>query len=97
MKEIENFLNEKGQLTLFPAKRKKKLFVLIYLIQKFDQDKVYTEKEVNEVLNQWHTFSDPVTLRRELYDHRFLDRNKEGSQYGYNKNQVSFEDLLKRY
>ena len=42
---------------------------------------IYTEKEVNDFLKKWHTFSDPATLRRELYDFRFLDRSRDGRAY----------------
>ena len=48
MKEIQSFLDGEGRLTAFPSKRKKKLYVLIYLSQKFEQGKVYTEKEVKK-------------------------------------------------
>ena len=71
---LKNFLDERGRLTAFPAKRKTKIYALCYLAEKFERDKKYTEKEVNEVLKAWHTFDDPATLRRELYDYKFLDR-----------------------
>ncbi len=97
IKELEHFLNSEGQLTLFPSKRKKKLMSLIYLIQKFDLETVYTEKEVNELLKQWHTFCDPATLRRELYNHHFLNRDKDGTTYWCNKSQPTLDDLLNKY
>ena len=78
---LQNFLDEDNRVIQFPAKRKKKLYVLIYLAGKFEVEKEYTEKEVNELLLKWHTFSDPATLRRELYDNRFLDRSRDGCVY----------------
>ena len=74
MSRLENFLDEQNRLTAFPAKRRVKLQALCYLAQKFEPGKIYTEKQVNVLLNQWHTFEDPATLRRELYQHRFLGR-----------------------
>ena len=97
MKEIQSFLDGEGRLTAFPSKRKKKLYVLIYLSQKFEQGKVYTEKEVNELLCRWHTFNDPATLRRELYDHRFIDRDAKGSEYRPAAVQPTIEELEKQY
>lgn len=81
MTSLKNFLNEDGQLKAFPAKRKMKVEALFYLAEKFEKGKQYTEKEVNVLLNQWHTFGDPATLRRELYDYRFLNRTPDGSSY----------------
>ena len=79
MSRLENFLDEQNRLTAFPAKRRVKLQALCYLAQKFEPGKIYTEKQVNVLLNQWHTFEDPATLRRELYQHRFLGRQPSGA------------------
>lgn len=97
MDEIKGFLDESGRLTAFPAKRKKKLHALVFLSQKFEPDRVYSEKEVNELLCSWHTFNDPATLRRELYNHRFIDRDPHGREYRLEKVQPTMEELEKRY
>ena len=94
---LKNFLDERGRLTAFPAKRKTKIYALCYLAEKFERDKKYTEKEVNEVLKAWHTFDDPATLRRELYDYKFLDREKDGSVYWLEYEQPTLENLLEKY
>ena len=94
---LKNFLDENGRLTAYPSKRKMKLHALIYLAQKFENGVIYTEKEINEILNCWHTFGDPATLRRELYTHRFLDRNKNGTEYFIEEHQPTFEELEAKY
>ena len=48
---------------------------------KFETGKFYTEKEVNEVLNNSHTFGDAALLRRELFEKKFLDRELDGRKY----------------
>lgn len=78
---LKNFLDAEEKLKAFPAKRKKKLYALIYLSGKLEAEHEYTEREINEVLSNWHTFADPATLRRELYNYRFLDRSKDGRVY----------------
>lgn len=78
---IERFLNDEGKVTVWPKKRADKDSVLAYLIEKFEFNKVYHEREVNEILKQWHTFSDWPLLRRELFESGFLDRNMTGSEY----------------
>ena len=90
--QIEPFLDSQGKLKAFPAKRKKKLSALVYLAGKFEQGKTYTEQEVNELLNQWHLFGDPATLRRELYNNRFLDRESNGSRYWLEDPQPDFAE-----
>lgn len=98
MKEIlKNFLDENGRLIAYPSKRKMKLYALLYLSKKIGKDRIYTEKEINAVLNEWHTFNDPATLRRELYTHRFLDRNKNGTEYFMEENQPTMEELEAKY
>ena len=95
--ELKNFLDSENRLTAFPAKRKLKLRALFYLASKFKQDVIYSGKEVNALLNQWHNFSDPATLRRELYNHKFLGRKLNGEAYWLEPNQPVLEELEKQY
>ena len=79
--QLRGLLDPEGKLTGFPAKRKKKLYALLYLAGKIQPGRDYSEREMNEALRAWHTFDDPATLRRELYDHFFLDRDPQGRVY----------------
>lgn len=90
---LRNFLDGEGKLTAFPAKRKMKIAALFYLSEKFEAGRDYSEREVNELLLQWHSFSDPATLRRELYDYRFLDRSIDGRTYRLADTQPTGEEL----
>lgn len=78
-KEIAPFL-EKEQLKAFPSKYKKKLIAIYYIATKLGKG-TYTEKELNQEIDQWTTFHDPATIRRELYNKRLLERNRDGSCY----------------
>ena len=90
---IQNFLDEEQRVTKFPSKRKKKMYILFYLAEKFEDNREYSEKEINEILLEWHTFSDPATLRRELYDNRFIDRSRDGRVYRLADKQPTMQDL----
>ena len=90
---LRNFLDATGKLTSFPAKRKMKIYCLFYLAQKFEAKTEYTEQEINNVLLDWHTFSDSATLRRELYDYGFLDRSRDGKIYSLSRKQPKPEEL----
>lgn len=79
--ELKNHLDDEGRLRLFPSKRRLKLISLLYLAQSFESGRTYTEKEVNAILNDRHTFDDPYLLRRELFTHKFFGRERNGSAY----------------
>ena len=59
--------------------------VLKYLATQFELGVLYTEREVNALLNQDHTFGDPALLRRELFERGLVDRVPNGSAYWLNK------------
>lgn len=78
--EIEFYLKD-GKIKTFPSKRKKVIIVLDYLIGKFEKGKEYSEKEINNIINDNHSFNNPLLLRRELIDNRYLLRTPDGRIY----------------
>ncbi|MBL8118575.1 MAG: DUF2087 domain-containing protein [Anaerolineae bacterium] len=78
---LKNHLDSEGRLQTWPSKRALQLVALQYLATRFEPGKIYTEREVNNLLNQWHTFTDPALLRRELFDSGLLNRQKDGAEY----------------
>jgi len=78
---LNRFIDNEGKVTVWPAKQMNKLIILDYLITKFEKDKDYTEKEVNEILNAWHTFGDWAILRRSLIDGGYMSRENGGYRY----------------
>lgn len=79
--DIKYYLNEDGKIKILPKKSKPRLAVLTYLSLKFSKDVIYSETEVNEIIKNWHTFSDWALLRRELFEAKLLDRKKDCSEY----------------
>lgn len=80
-KIIETHFISKEPMVLrsFPPKEKKKYLCLLWMIQKFEYKRIYTELEVNEIIKQmYHDFP---TIRRAFIDYGFLDRLQDGSQY----------------
>jgi hypothetical protein len=78
---LRRFLDAQGRVTTWPARRQDQELVLDYLIAKLASGREYAEREVNAILLQWHTYGDPATLRRDLYDSRRLDRTPDGARY----------------
>ncbi|MEH6937313.1 DUF2087 domain-containing protein [Bacillus sp. JJ664] len=68
-----------GPLKKFPLKEKQKLVVLREIVKRFEPNKIYHEKEINEVLTT--IYDDYVILRRYLVEYGFIDRKPDGSQY----------------
>ena len=78
---LRPFLDRNGLVTHWPAKQKGQRAVLAYLIAKFTLNRAYTETEVNDLLNTWHTYNNPAHLRRALVDAALLQRTANGAQY----------------
>jgi len=60
------------RLTQIPAVRKKRVVVLRHLLERFEPERDYPEREVNDLLRPAH--EDVATLRRELVDYGYLVR-----------------------
>lgn len=78
---VDRFLDDKARVKQWPKKTADKHLVLTYLSTKFEFNRSYHEREVNEILKQWHTFGDWPLLRRELFEQGFLSRNRSGTDY----------------
>lgn len=83
---ISRFLDNYGKITQLPQKHKIRVATLRYLVEKFESNRNYTEKEVNEICSEWHTFGDYFLLRRELIDNGLLCRELNCSRYWKPKN-----------
>lgn len=68
-----------GQLDTFPSKEKRKLIVLQYIIGRFELGRIYSEREINEVLKI--IYGDFATIRRALIVYGFMNRSKDCSEY----------------
>jgi hypothetical protein len=76
-KIVKNFTDPQGRITTFPSQQKKFLAILRYVLQAFEPDRRYSEKQVNEILLRFN--DDTATLRRELVDFHYMAR--ENGEY----------------
>jgi hypothetical protein len=72
---VRNYLTPDGRLKSFPAQRKKLRVVLAWLVRQFEEDRRYSESEVNEIIERRH--HDREIFRRELVGHHMMAR-KDG-------------------
>ena len=73
--------DSRGRLLRWPVKYSVQRLAMWVLWTLFDGRRVYTEREVNAVLQAANDFGDHATLRRELIDHRLLSRKPDCSEY----------------
>lgn len=85
LKAIYDQYFEKGDelvLKQFPSKQKKQQGVCLFIVKVLDPEKIYTEKEINEVLKP--VYADFVMIRRYLVDLGLISRKPDGSAYWVN-------------
>ena len=80
---LKGYIDHTGKFDRMPGKRQKKKLasMLEFLAEKFVAGKKYSEMEVNEILNQHHSFNDPATLRRLMFGSRLINRTLDGKSY----------------
>jgi len=78
-KVLKDYLREDGRIKKLPSQYKKLQAILRYVIDAFEKDHIYTEKEVNEIIVRYH--EDTSGLRRDLISEHLLDRHADGSAY----------------
>lgn len=70
-----------GRLTRWPSKASHRLPCLWVLWSEIPARQVFTEAEINRLLQARHLFGDHALLRRELCDHGLMVRTADGRQY----------------
>lgn len=70
-----------GRIVRWPTRRNQQLLCLWVLWSRIPAGDVFTEKQVNALLNRWHQFGDYALLRRELVDLGLMRRTPDGREY----------------
>ena len=78
---MNNLINEFDEIIRWPKKRLEQNFIINWLSKKFKFQKNYSEKEINQIIEQSHNFGDTPLLRRELISQKYLKRTDNGSDY----------------
>jgi hypothetical protein len=73
--------DSRGRLARWPHKYSVQRLAIWVLWTHFEMRRVYSEREVNGVLNAWHVYGDHATLRRELVEMKLLARKSDCSEY----------------
>lgn len=78
---VRRFLDKDSKIMKMPAKPAVRRMVLEFAAERFSLGIRYTEKQVNAIIDELHSFGDYFLLRRELVDAGFLRRERDGSAY----------------
>jgi hypothetical protein len=83
----------------FPRRQRDRQILMKSMLMLLDSARVYTEPEINAVIQSWRSEvapairTDHVTLRRALIDHGLLERTADGRAYrvGFPPSPVAFD------
>lgn len=89
--KLARFLDADGKLKQWPAKQAVREEACAYLAQQFQDNRDYTEPDVNAIIASAHTFGDYFLLRRAMIESGYLCRTPDGSRYWKNKKKQGSE------
>ena len=72
-KVLSSFLDG-DRIIRLPAKQKKRLVILRWLVERIEPQRRYSETELNAVIRRHH--EDVATIRRELFEFGFMKRKR---------------------
>jgi len=78
-KVLSDYITPEGRVKAFPTQQKKLLVVLRHILPIFKPGKIYSGKQVNELLQQFN--EDTAYIRRALIDLGWLAREADGGKY----------------
>ncbi|MDE7307408.1 MAG: DUF2087 domain-containing protein [Lachnospiraceae bacterium] len=80
-KKLDNYFDSNGKLLQYLSKRPMRIIVLTKIVRQMQENRKYTEKEINEIIRSHIAFSDIELIRREMYQYKLLGRLRDGSEY----------------
>ncbi|MEO9029122.1 MAG: DUF2087 domain-containing protein, partial [Ktedonobacteraceae bacterium] len=78
---LRRYLDQAGRVVVPPAKKVTRLQVFAYLAAFFQPGQIYSEKEVNQLLTRYLACNNYVTVRRDMCDFLYLQRERDGARY----------------
>lgn len=78
-REVLREFTQNGRVTQLPTKLKKYMVIVRWIATHFETGVDYTEKQVNAIISKVH--DDFATLRRDLVEAGYLQRERGGARY----------------
>ena len=64
---MDKLINEHDQITRWPKKASDKELVITFLGTKFENNHIYSEKEINRMIENHHLFEDTTLIKKRTY------------------------------
>lgn len=81
LKQLVRYFDADGKLVRWPGKYTHRLTCLWVMWSRIPARKVFSEKEISQLIDMEHLFGDHALIRRELVDRSMIERTPDGRQY----------------
>lgn len=81
VRQLLRLFDPQGKLVHWPSMRSRQELCLWVIWSRLPARQVFSEKEINLLLNENHLFGDHALLRRWLCDYGMLTRTRDGREY----------------
>ncbi len=78
---MDKLINEHDQINRWPKKASDKELVITFLGTKFENNHIYSEKEMNRMIENHHLFGNTILLRRKLIPRKKISPHDDGAKY----------------
>ena len=89
---LKNFFPKCVRHRIIPKNNFEKQAILLKLINDFEDNKLYSEQDVNAIIKNY--FEDYTTLRRELINFNYMQRNPVSGKYCVVKRTLILKDII---
>jgi hypothetical protein len=81
VEKVSRHFDADGLMVRWPSKASHAELCLWVMWSRLPAGAAFTEREISELLNDWHTFGDYALLRRGMVDARLMSRTVDGREY----------------
>lgn len=81
VEKAARYFDSGGILQSWPARFNLQLLCLWVLWSRLPPDTSYSEREISDLLRDWHEFGDHALLRRAMFEAKLVDRTVDGRAY----------------
>lgn len=81
IEKVARHFDSEGRLVRWPGRDRQAILCLFVFWSRIRPGESYTEREISDVLGEWHTFGDHALLRRAMVDYGLMSRTVDGRKY----------------
>jgi hypothetical protein len=81
VEKVARHFDAEGNMVRWPGRTKQQELCLWLLWSRIPAETSFTEREISDLLNDWHHFGDAALLRRSLFEYKLAQRTIDGRDY----------------